>query len=273
MIMANRFTDTNKWHDAWFASLKPLEKLLFNYLCDNCDIAGFIEVIVKNWASDIGCNISQIEGALKGLERGLIFSKTNDCVYLRNFLKHQKNLPLNELNQCHKGIFKRFELYKSKFEIDSIIDFIQGAKEGLRRGYGNGNSIGNDNSLSKKETIINIDTWKTNFEIYFKEITEAYESLKIDQEYIRERETYHPGLDVPKSLEKAFKDYWVTEVAWRERKRKRTLENDWRRTFNNALTMKCNQVWKPKEQLNKGENPPGFKYPSISKPALRTLNN
>ena len=42
--MAYRFTDTNKWHDAWFSSLKPLEKLLFNYLCDNCDIAGFIEI-------------------------------------------------------------------------------------------------------------------------------------------------------------------------------------------------------------------------------------
>lgn len=149
--MPYRFTNTDKWNDSWFSNLKPIEKLLFNYLCDNCDCAGFIEVITKNWANDIGSDKKQIEGALKGLSRGLIYSKSNDCIYLRTFLKHQKNLPLNENNQAHKGIIKRFKLYSEKFEISDISIFIEGALKGLGSPYGIGNGIGNDEGKVKSE--------------------------------------------------------------------------------------------------------------------------
>jgi hypothetical protein len=153
--MPYRYTNTDKWKDAWFASLRPEEKLLFIYLCDNCDCAGFIEMIVKNWSSDIGFSQKIIEGALKGLKRGLIYSKTEDCIYLRTFLKHQKNLPINPNNQAHKGIIKRFEYYKYKFEIGKIDEFIEGAQKGLERGYGNGNGIciGKEEETIFKETI------------------------------------------------------------------------------------------------------------------------
>ncbi|NMB81910.1 MAG: hypothetical protein GYA14_08835, partial [Ignavibacteria bacterium] len=65
--MAYRFTNTDKWADSWFANLKPIEKLLFIYLYENCDIAGFIEINLKRWAVDIGAELKTIEGALKGL--------------------------------------------------------------------------------------------------------------------------------------------------------------------------------------------------------------
>lgn len=155
--MAYRFTNTDKWNDAWFSNLKPIEKLLFNYLCDNCDCAGFIEIITKNWANDIGVEKKQIEGALKGLRRGLIYSKSEDCIYLRTFLKHQKNLPLNENNQAHKGIIKRFKLYSEKFEISDISIFIsrglEGASKGLESPYGIGNGIGSDNGIGEEVVI------------------------------------------------------------------------------------------------------------------------
>lgn len=142
--MAYRFTNTEKWNDAWFSNLKPLEKLLFIYLCDNCDIAGFIELNTKRWSIDINISKAETEGALKGLGRGLTISKTKDCIYIKNFLKHQKNLPLNpEKNQAHKGIFKRFEVYKLKFEITDVFQFIEGASKGPQSPLGNG--IGNDN--------------------------------------------------------------------------------------------------------------------------------
>ena len=148
--MAYRFTDTNKWSDAWFLELKPSEKLLFNYLCDNCDIAGFIELNPRKWAFDIGETQANILGALEGLGRGLIYSKSNDCVYVKNFLKHQKNLPLNEKNNAHVGILKCFDKYKNKFEIDNIQDFINQDVKPLSRGYGNGNGKGNDKGNSKE---------------------------------------------------------------------------------------------------------------------------
>jgi len=142
--MAYRFTNTEKWQDSWFTELTQLQMLLFLYLCDNCDIAGFIEVNYKRWASDLGSSKETIEGACKGLARGLIYSKLNDCIFIRNFLKHQKNLPLNENNKAHLGIIKRFELYLYKFEYQTINELIEGACKGLPSPSGIGNGIGNE---------------------------------------------------------------------------------------------------------------------------------
>lgn len=140
MDMAYRYSNTDKWADAWFSELKPLEKLLFCYLYDNCDIAGFIELNTKRWANDIGTDKGTTERALKGLQRGLINAETNDCIYVRTFLKHQKNLPLSpDKNPAHRGIYKRFEMYAYKFNIQDVNEFIEGALKPLDRGIGNGN--------------------------------------------------------------------------------------------------------------------------------------
>lgn len=141
--MAYRFTDTNKWGDSWFYKLKNLEKLLFIYLCDNCDIAGIIEVNERKWAFDLNAKETEIEAAIKGLSRGLIFSKDGDIIYLRNFLKHQKNLPLNPENKAHLGIIKRLEANLNKFDYQSINDYIQAPAKPLDRGTGIGSGNGN----------------------------------------------------------------------------------------------------------------------------------
>jgi len=142
--MAYRFTNTDKWSDAWFLNLKPMEKLLFYYLCDNCDIAGFIELNIRKWAFDIGTTTAIIEGALKGLPRGIIIGE--ECIFIKNFLKHQKNLPLNpERNPAHRGIIQKFENYKERFGVQDFNELLnmknEGATKPLPRGLGNG--IGN----------------------------------------------------------------------------------------------------------------------------------
>ena len=133
--MAYRFTDTDKWNDSWFTSLSPNEKLLFNYLCDICDIGGFVEINFKKWAVDLGIKASDVQDACKGIERGLVYSNDNDCLYIRNFLKHQKNLPINPKNKAHAGILKRFDKYMYKFDIQDITEFIESSSKGLRRGF------------------------------------------------------------------------------------------------------------------------------------------
>lgn len=155
--MAYRFTNTEKWCDSWFSSLNSSEKLLFIYLCDNCDCAGFFEINKNRISSDLKLSLFDIEGALKGLARGFVLSKENDCLYIRNFLKHQKNLPLNKNNKAHIGIIKRFEIYSYKFDINDINEFIEqnikGAYKGLQSplGIGIGIGIGIGDGKSKEE--------------------------------------------------------------------------------------------------------------------------
>ena len=135
--MAYRFTDTGKWRDKWFRRLSPSEKVLWMYLCDVCDIAGFVEVDTELFAFDTGMDESTIEGALKGLERGLVVH--NGVLWIRNFLRHQKNLPLNESNRCHKGILSVISEHP-----DFVSDIEQhiGASKGLTSPTGIGIGIG-----------------------------------------------------------------------------------------------------------------------------------
>lgn len=117
--------------------------LLFIYLCDNCDCAGFLEINYKRWASDLNSSIDTIQGACKGLIRGLIFSPDESCLFIKNYLKHQKNYPFNKKNNSYLGIIKRFDLYAELFNIKDIETFIQGAYKGLTSPLGNGNGKGN----------------------------------------------------------------------------------------------------------------------------------
>lgn len=166
--MAYRFSDTSKWNDEWFVDLSPLEKLLFMYLCDNCDIGGFYELSLRKLTFDTGLSGEEIKGALKGLERGFVFSDDKKIIFIKNFIKHQKNLPLNPDNKAHRGIIGRFDNYSLRFAIDliSMVNGIKnkGAIEGLQsptgKGIGNGIDIGTIKLFTKDEKFFKIfDRW------------------------------------------------------------------------------------------------------------------
>jgi hypothetical protein len=94
-----------------------------------------------------------------------------------------------------------------------------------------------------KERNLNSD-WRNSFEVYKQELKEAYIKLINDVDYIKQRQGYHNNLDIPKSLEKACVDYWATEEGWAKKKKSKSKTIDWRSTFNNALSLSCNQVRK-----------------------------
>ncbi len=254
--MSYRYTNTEKWTDSWFANLRQIEMLLFIYLCDNCDIAGFIEVNYKRWSADLSSSNETLEGASQGLSKGLIRSEDGSVFYIKNFLKHQKNLPLNENNNAHLGILRRFEAYRLKFNIQDVYSFIEAPDEGLTRGYGKGNGKGNGlgNELGNEKN------WKSNFEIYKRDLLREYEALKSDQSFIAEQEKFYPNVDIPLSLEKAVTNYWSTSTGWKKKKSAKIKEPDWKSTLTNAISM--NKVYKPKEtakvEYSVSSNPKDF---------------
>ena len=167
--MANRFTKTEKWKDKWFVSLLPYEKLVWNYLCDNCDNAGFFEPNARIDAFTIGISVSDFEGALKGLIRGLIFSQDNEKIFIKKFLLHQNNWPLNSTNNAHKQIINIINSNVNKFNYDFAN---LGASEGLISPLCNSNGNSKCNSNSKKDEKTEISEMDIGKTIQYLDITQ-----------------------------------------------------------------------------------------------------
>ena len=158
--MAYRMTETQKWSDKWFRCLKPIEKLTFLYLCDNCDMSGVMELDEMNIAFHIGCPIEEIQGAIEGLARGKEAPSViirDGMILLPNHMKHQKNLPLNPKNKAHLSAARSIVNHLTVFpELAVFIEHLkdsEGAYKGLTSptGIGIGKGRGNSSELEKIE--------------------------------------------------------------------------------------------------------------------------
>jgi len=156
-----RLTQTDKWEDRWFCRLSPEAKLLFLYLCDACDSAGFWEINLNEAAYRTGLqsedNTPLINASMKGLtgafdELKSRFIIEGDVLWIKNFIEHQRNLPLNEENLFHKSIIKRL-LSRNTLSKKAIKYLKERCKQkGLPSPYSNSNSNSNyKNKYSKKE--------------------------------------------------------------------------------------------------------------------------
>lgn len=144
-----RFTDREKWSDKWFRKLSIEEKVLFEYLRDVCDNAGFYEIDMEIIPIYTKLSEQQILGAIKGLNRAYIVH--GGILWLKNFLKHQKNLPLNIKNNAHKEIINIIQSYLSVFpEVPTIL----GADKGLFSPPGKGNGTSNGKGKVKERNKI-----------------------------------------------------------------------------------------------------------------------
>jgi len=180
--MAYRFTDTNKWNDSWFCELGITQKALFLYLCDQCDIAGFLEINVKKISFDLGIGKQEAEKALRGMDGKIIYSKDSKIVFIKNFIKHQKNLPLNETNNAHKGIIKKLNENLQLFDFKDISLFLIspsiGANEGLTSPLGKGKGNGKEDNI-----ITNIEKRKKIFYDTCAEFVSKYDRVIIREFY------------------------------------------------------------------------------------------
>jgi hypothetical protein len=159
--MSKRDTVCEKWRDTWFRRLTPESKLVWIWLCDSCDIAGFVEIDPELIAFETGLSQDKIETAIKDLARGLqapakdlqsTSQAPGNWFWVRTFIKVQGNLPLNEANNCHRSILARLNSRKSIFpnileeiENQTNTSTCQGPAQVLARCYGKGNGKGNGN--------------------------------------------------------------------------------------------------------------------------------
>lgn len=136
-----RFTESQKWDDPWFRELAGSHKLVFLYILDRCNNAGFWEVDEAALAFHTKLEPKHFEGAFKALERGL--QGASGWVWVKNFLKHQKNDQLNPANPAHRQIIALLKDQAERFP-DSKSLLPKGATKGLQSpiGIGKGKSKG-----------------------------------------------------------------------------------------------------------------------------------
>lgn len=125
-----RFTETDKWGDPWFRKLPAAHKLVFIFLIENCNNAGFYEFDLDHVAYLTGMKTEHVEGAMKGLTRA--FRQVEHWVWIKNFLRHQKNDVLNPDNAAHRQIIGLLRGQQERFKgVEDFVVFMANAMSPL----------------------------------------------------------------------------------------------------------------------------------------------
>jgi len=161
--MSKRFTESNKWQDPWFRKLSPTAKLLWLYLCDQCDVAGFWEIDWERAAFETGCEAKSLKTAME--ELGNRYESLGRFIWLPKFVRFQRNFPLNPNVPAHKGIIKILEERQNLSENvkrtlrgQDLLNPYERVSQGLGKGIGKGLVINILENTDNKNTSIRKNT-------------------------------------------------------------------------------------------------------------------
>jgi hypothetical protein len=104
--MAKRFTDTNKWNKRSFDDLSMKMKLVWVYLCDNCDHAGIWDANFRIMSVHIGEPVTPADITLAFGEKIVWLSETK--VFIPSFIEFQYGTLCRE-NRAHLSVINRLE--------------------------------------------------------------------------------------------------------------------------------------------------------------------
>jgi len=201
--------------------------------------------IIKFWQSayrsDNGqVNLSKYFGEIHAKNCRLTIEKQAEII------KFCLDVPLiekiNEGIYSSSGIRKRISAV-SKQRSDAIKRYFKGKK------------IKDKVKESKVKDFGSTSPKYNSFDEYKNEELIEYSKLMENQIWIKEQQKYNPNLNILLSLEKAHTQFWGTEAGWEFTKKKKSKTKNWKRTYENALSLKTNQVWLPKDQQPKPETP------------------
>lgn len=135
-----RFSETEKWDDPWFQGLPPPAKLLFLFIIDRCNNAGFMEINESGIIHHTKLDPKALEPAWQALTKGVIVRE--GWAWVRRFLRHQKNDNLNPLNPAHRQILTLLSDQSKRFVGVAQFDELVAPYKGLNSPIGTGNGIG-----------------------------------------------------------------------------------------------------------------------------------
>ena len=117
-----RITKPEKWKDSFFLKLKPIEKLVFIYLYENCDDAGFLDINFEKMMTEIGINNQEISSALKSIEKTFLVNSDSDRLWIKKFLLHQNRLPLDL--KTPEGNFIKYQIEQNTVKFNAPAEFL-----------------------------------------------------------------------------------------------------------------------------------------------------
>ena len=108
--MAKRFTDTEKWKKPFIRGLQGPYKLLWLYICDDCDHAGIWQVDIDVAQIRIGEKIN-LDEAIKSFEDKIIIFDKGNKWFIPSFIEFQYPSGLNPENRSHNSVIILLEKY------------------------------------------------------------------------------------------------------------------------------------------------------------------
>ncbi len=101
--MAKRYTDSRKWDDPWFRKLPMHYKLLWQFILDKCDHAGFYKPDLEMAGFCVGYDFKE-KDVLKVFSGRISFTKKNKW-FIQKFIEFQYG-TLDKSNRCHKSVLE-----------------------------------------------------------------------------------------------------------------------------------------------------------------------
>ena len=124
--MAKRFTDTDKWKKTLLKSMPSEYKLLWLYICDDCDHAGIWHVDIQIASLRIGEDVN-VENAIKIFGDKIKVFDNGEKWFIPGFIQFQYG-ELNPKNRVHESILKILNKYKL-LENKPLTSPLQGDKD------------------------------------------------------------------------------------------------------------------------------------------------
>jgi hypothetical protein len=122
-----RLVETDRWKDSFFINLHPYSKLVLSYLYDNCDDAGFIDVNYTLWSEQLKIDKLEIRNSILEL-KPLLLSDKKVKLFVKDFLKHQKKLPLKYGDEESEWILQKLKSNLERFNnAPEILNIISSA--------------------------------------------------------------------------------------------------------------------------------------------------